>query len=49
MGRKKINKEWTSIRISWKTKEELLRYMNGRQTDDEVLKEVLRKLKKNEN
>lgn len=46
MVRKETNNEWTTIRVHKDTKAELLTHLVGRETDDEVLKRVLKFQKK---
>ena len=37
-----VSKEWTTIRVRWETKKELLKHLIGRETDDDVLQRVLK-------
>ena len=42
MVRKRTSEEWTTMKVRWITKDELLKHAIGRETDDDILQRVLK-------
>lgn len=42
MTRKRTTNEWTTVRVSWETKNALVKLGIGRETDNDILKRLIK-------